>query len=52
MQKTVKWTIQTTETNKGMSKLQKDDEVVAELFDNPVEMTEDEMELINEFLDV
>jgi len=30
----------------------KDDEVMAELLDNPVEITEDEMELINGFLDV
>jgi len=32
--------------------IMEDDEVMAELFDNPVEMTEDDMELINEFLDV
>jgi len=30
----------------------KDDETLAELFDNPVEVTEDDMELINEFLKV
>jgi len=28
----------------------RDDEVMAELLDNPVEITEDDMELINDFL--
>jgi len=30
----------------------KDDEIMAELLDNPVEITEDDMELINDFLNV
>jgi len=30
----------------------KDDEIMGELFDNPVEITKDDMELINEFLNV
>jgi len=30
----------------------KDDEIMAESLDNPVEITEEEINLINEFLDV
>ena len=41
-----------TRNKQRNEQVMKDDEVMEELFDNPVEITEDEMEMINEFLKV